>query len=90
MRWAPLWAEAQRAYVEAHVAKPTRNVSQYIGALTPTQVAEGINAAKRNAKRLAEDAALLFLERLTDGMLGVELALEVCAGEAAASASALV
>ena len=39
-------------------------LSQYRGRLTPTQIANGMNAAIRNARRLADDArALLDLER---------------------------
>ena len=34
--------------------------SEYRGHLTPAQVAEGMNAAKRNARRLAADAKLLL------------------------------
>jgi AbiV family abortive infection protein len=37
-----------------------RKLKQYSGRLSPSQVAEGINAANRNAVRLAEDARLLF------------------------------
>ena len=40
------------------------NLSQYRGKLTPAQIAEGMNAAIRNARRLAVDAQVLFdLER---------------------------
>ena len=39
-------------------------LSQYRGRLTPAQVADGMNAAIRNALRLADDAHALFdLER---------------------------
>ena len=39
-------------------------LSQYRGKLTPAQVADGMNAAIRNARRLADDARALFdLER---------------------------
>ena len=34
--------------------------TKYRGALKPSQIAGGINAARRNARRLAEDAKLLF------------------------------
>jgi len=37
-----------------------KKLNQYTGKLDAAQVAEGINAASRNAKRLAEDAALLL------------------------------
>lgn len=37
----------------------TKRLPQYQGHLTPSQVADGINAASSNAKRLAEDAQLL-------------------------------
>lgn len=36
-----------------------RKLPQFSGHLAPAQVAEGINAASRNAKRLAEDARVL-------------------------------
>ncbi len=39
---------------------PSRKVSQYVGNLSPQDVAAGINAATRNAKRLADDAKLLL------------------------------
>ena len=40
------------------------NLSQYRGRLTPAQVADGMNSAIRNARRLADDARALFdLER---------------------------
>lgn len=35
-------------------------LSQYVGPLTPEQVADGMNVARRNAQRLAEDAELLL------------------------------
>jgi len=37
-----------------------RHLDSYSGRLTAQQIAEGINAARRNARRLAEDAQLLF------------------------------
>lgn len=37
-----------------------RHLDSYTGRLRPNQIAEGINAARRNARRLAEDAQLLF------------------------------
>lgn len=37
-----------------------KKLNSYRGSLTPRQVVEGMNAARRNAKRLAEDAKLLF------------------------------
>ena len=41
-----------------------KKLSQYRGALAPVQIAEGMNAAIRNARRLADDARALFeLER---------------------------
>ena len=40
------------------------NLSQYRGKLTPAQIAEGMNAAICNARRLEGDAQVLFdLER---------------------------
>lgn len=39
---------------------PSRKVTQYAGSLVPTDVAAGINAARRNAKRLADDAKMLL------------------------------
>jgi hypothetical protein len=35
-------------------------IDQFKGPLTPEQAAAGINAARRNAKRLLEDAERLF------------------------------
>jgi AbiV family abortive infection protein len=40
--------------------KKPRQVPQYVGPLSPAQVASGINAASKNAKRLADDAKLLL------------------------------
>ena len=37
-----------------------RHLKSYSGRLTAHQIARGINAARRNARRLAEDAQLLF------------------------------
>ena len=37
-----------------------RKLSQYTGSLTPSQIADGMNAASRNARRLADDALTLF------------------------------
>jgi len=37
-----------------------KKLNAYKGKLTPAQIAEGINAAKRNAKRLLDDAKLLL------------------------------
>jgi len=37
-----------------------RHLKSYSGRLTVRQIARGINAARRNARRLAEDAQLLF------------------------------
>jgi len=37
-----------------------KKLNQYKGCLSPIQIADGINAARRNAKRLAEDATLLL------------------------------
>jgi AbiV family abortive infection protein len=37
-----------------------KKLNQYRGQLTPSQIAEGINAARRNAVRLAEDARALL------------------------------
>lgn len=37
-----------------------KKLDQYSGPLTPAEIVEGINISKRNAKRLAEDAKLLF------------------------------
>ena len=43
---------------------PKEKLSQYRGKLSPTQIADGMNAAIRNARRLADDARTLFdLER---------------------------
>lgn len=39
---------------------PGKKLNQYKGRLNPAQIAEGINSARRNAMRLAEDAALLL------------------------------
>ena len=39
---------------------PKKKLSQYRGTLTPAQIAEGMNAANRNARRLADDARALF------------------------------
>lgn len=41
---------------------PGKKLNQYQGRLTPGQIADGINAAIRNAKRLADDAALVLSE----------------------------
>ena len=37
-----------------------KKLSQYRGTLVPAQIAEGMNAAIRNARRLADDARMLF------------------------------
>ena len=37
-----------------------KKLSQYAGSLDAAQIAQGINAARRNARRLAEDAKLLL------------------------------
>jgi AbiV family abortive infection protein len=37
-----------------------KHLDSYTGRLSPDQIAQGINAARRNACRLAEDAQLLF------------------------------
>ena len=37
-----------------------RRLSHYTGKLTPSQIADGMNAATRNARRLADDARTLF------------------------------
>src|SRR5260221_5909890 len=42
------------------VMKKQKPLTQFVGALAPQQVADGMNAAGRNAKRLYEDAELLF------------------------------
>ena len=43
---------------------PKEKLSQYRGTLAPAQIADGMNAAIRNARRLADDARALFdLER---------------------------
>jgi len=42
------------------VKAPVRKVPQYVGSLSPHEVAAGINAARLNAKRLAEDARALL------------------------------
>ena len=43
---------------------PKQKLSQYRGKLSPAQIADGMNAAIRNARRLADDARTLFdLER---------------------------
>ena len=39
---------------------PKEKLSQYHGKLSPTQIADGMNAAIRNARRLADDAWTLF------------------------------
>ena len=39
---------------------PNTNLPQYKGELDPEQIAQGINAARRNARRLADDAKLLL------------------------------
>lgn len=41
----------------------SRKLYQYKGPLSPTQVAEGMNAARRNARRLAADARYLLEEQ---------------------------
>ena len=40
--------------------KMKKKLNAYKGKLTPAQIAKGINAAKRNAKRLLDDAKLLL------------------------------
>jgi hypothetical protein len=40
-----------------------RRLDQYKGKLSASQIAEGMNAAIRNSKRLAEDAELLLKEK---------------------------
>ena len=42
------------------MATTKRPLAMFEGRLTPSKVADGINAAERNAKRLAEDARLLL------------------------------
>jgi AbiV family abortive infection protein len=42
---------------------PNKPLKQYNGSLTPPQIAAGINAARRNAARLIEDADILFKQR---------------------------
>lgn len=42
-------------------------LDQYKGQLSASQIAEGMNAATRNAKRLAEDAELLLQEKRFSG-----------------------
>ena len=43
---------------------PKQKLSQYRGKLSPAQIADGMNAAIRNARRLSDDARTLFdLER---------------------------
>ena len=39
---------------------PKKKLSQYRGTLAPAEIAEGMNAAIRNARRLADDARALF------------------------------
>ena len=39
---------------------PNTNLPQYKGKLDPEQIAQGMNAARRNARRLADDAKLLL------------------------------
>ena len=50
---------------------------QYNGSLTPHQIADGMNYARRNARRLAEDAKLLldgkrFASAFSLGILSIE------------------
>jgi AbiV family abortive infection protein len=51
-----------RRYPEKHFFIPQmkKKLNQYKGPLDPSQIAAGINAAKRNAKRLYEDAKNLL------------------------------
>lgn len=54
-----------------------RKVSQYGGKLSPADVAEGINASRRNAKRLADDAAfMLEAKRLPSALALAILSIE--------------
>lgn len=52
---------------------PARQLGQYRGPLTPDQIAEGMNAARRNAKRLARDAELLLAEDRAPSALALAL-----------------
>jgi AbiV family abortive infection protein len=45
------------------MAKSKRPLALFEGRLPPTKIAEGMNAAERNAKRLAQDARLLLEAR---------------------------
>jgi AbiV family abortive infection protein len=42
------------------MAEPKRPLALFVGRLSPAKIAEGINAAERNAKRLAQDARFLL------------------------------
>ena len=42
------------------MAEPKRPLALFAGRLSPAKIAEGINAAERNAKRLAQDARFLL------------------------------
>jgi AbiV family abortive infection protein len=42
------------------MGKPSKPITQYRGPLSPQQVADGMNAAVRNAKRLLADAQTLY------------------------------
>ena len=39
---------------------PAKKLNQYRGRLSPTQIADGMSAAQRNARRLVDDAKLLL------------------------------
>jgi len=54
-----------------------RKLDSYKGRLSPEQIAEGINVARRNARRLYEDAeALLHLDRLPSAVSLAILSIE--------------
>jgi hypothetical protein len=42
------------------MGKPPKPITQYSGSLSPQQIADGMNAAVRNAKRLLADAQTLY------------------------------
>ena len=52
--------DAPPRHLEANMAGRKKAISQYQEPLTPQEVAAGMNAARRNAARLLEDAKRLF------------------------------
>jgi AbiV family abortive infection protein len=59
------------------MGKPPKPITQYSGSLSPQQIADGMNAAVRNAKRLLADAQTLYdLKRLPSACSLAILAIE--------------